>query len=450
MRTPSSIQARVLLLVLAAAGLLWVTVGVFVWRDTRHELDELLDAHLAQAAALLVAQQLPDLEDDHGIDAPVLHRYAPRVAFQVFHEGRLALRSVNAPVQPVVAPGAMAFNQFRTVRVGDDAWRVFATRGAEKDVTVLVAEDVRARGSILEAVMRTTLGPLLLGLPLMALALWWSVRRGLLPLRAIGRALAAREADDFSPVGRSRAPAEMQPMLDALDNLFARISVLVESERRFTADAAHELRTPLAAIRAQAQVALREGDRELRQRALEATIEGCDRAVRLVEQLLALSRLDAESAPARQAVDLVVLVRGVLAPLASVAIAKRQDLRFDEPGSPCEVVGDAALLGALVRNLAENAIRYAPAGAPVRVALARHADRVLLVVENGGPAPASADIARFGERFFRVLGTGESGSGLGLSIVRRVAELHRAEVEFSVSPQLGGLRVEISFPSTSS
>jgi two-component system sensor histidine kinase QseC len=445
----SSIQARVLWLVLAAAGVLWVTVAALVWRDTRHELDELLDAHLAQAAALLVAQQLPDLDEGHGIDAPVLHRYAPRVAFQVFHEGRLALRSVNAPVQPIVAPRDMANNQFRTVRVEGDAWRVFATRGPESDVLVLVAEDMSARGSILAAVMRTTLGPLLLGLPLLALALWWSVRRGLRPLGEIGRALASRQADDFSPMRRESDPAEMQPMLAALDNLFARISTLLESERRFTADAAHELRTPLSAIRTQAQVALRENDPELRRHALEATIEGCDRAVRLAEQLLALSRLDAETAAAHGVVDLAGVTRGVLAALANAAIAKRQELRFDAADAPANVTGDAALLSVLVRNLADNAIRYATEGAEIRVAMERKDGRIVLAVDNGGAPPSAEEMKRFGERFYRALGTGASGSGLGLSIATRIAQLHHAELQFDVSPQLGGLRVQVSFPAAS-
>lgn len=449
MRKPSSIQARVLWLVLAAAGLLWVTVAALVWRDTQHELDELLDAHLAQAAALLIAQQLPDLDEGHGVDAPVLHRYAPRVAFQVFHDGRLALRSVNAPAQPILAPSDAATNQFKTVRVGGDAWRVFATRGAESDVLVLVAEDARARGSILAAVMRTTLGPLLLGLPLLVLALWWSVRRGLRPLGDIGRALAMRDADDFSPMQRADAPAEMQPMLGALDNLFARISALLETERRFTADAAHELRTPLSAIRAQAQVALRESDPELRRHALEATIEGCDRAVRLAQQLLALSRLDAEGRIERNAVDLANVVRLELAQLANAAIAKGQELRFDAPDEGSNVAGDAALLEVLVRNLADNAIRYAPAAAAIRVAVQREGDRVVLAVENGGAAPSPEEMTRLGERFFRALGTGESGSGLGLSIARRIAQLHQAGIEFSVSPQLGGLRVTVSFAAAS-
>lgn len=445
-RLAHSIQARVLALVLAAAVLLFSAVALFSWLDIRHELDELLDAHLSQSAALLVAQDAPELEDERGIDAPVLHRYAPRVAFQVFHEGRLALRSLNAPSAPMLDLASVAAGGFRTVRIGDEAWRLFATRGAKSDVLVIVAEQAHARSDILGAILRTALGPLLIGTPLLALALWWSVRRGLTPMNDIGRALAARSADDFSPVVRGDAPMEMRPMLDALDSLFTRIATLMEGERRFTADAAHELRTPLAGIRAQAQVALRESDPARRQHALAATLEGCDRASRLVDQLLALSRLDALARPAGDLVEIRSLVRDVLASAGDAAIAKRQDLRLDATKERLDVRGDAALLAVLVRNLVDNAIRYAPNGAAVEVSLRPEDGRIALTVENSGAAPPPEDLARLGERFFRVLGTAESGSGLGLSIVRRIAQLHAAVVELAPSAQLGGLRARVTFP----
>ena len=441
-----SIQARVLALVLGAAGALWVAVAAYTWVDTRHELDELLDAHLAQSAALLVARQVPDPDEDEGLDAPILHRYAPRVTFQVFHEGRLALRSVNAPQAPIIELAGAGANRFQTVRMDGRDWRVFATRGAQPDVQVLVAEDVHARSDILVSILRGTLAPLLVGLPLLAAGLWWSVRRGLRPLNLVGRALAARPADDFTPVARADAPSEMKPMLDALDNLFTRIAALMESERRFTADAAHELRTPLAAIRAQAQVALGEADPQRRARALSATLEGCDRAARLVDQLLALSRLDALAQPPQDRVDLAPIVRDVLAALAPAALAKQQDLRFDAQAQPATVRGDAALLSALVRNIADNAVRYAPSGASIEISLRDEGGRIMLGVANGGGAPAPGELARLGERFHRALGTGEPGSGLGLSIVRRIAHLHGGDVAFAPSAKLGGLGVTVSLP----
>ncbi len=195
------------------------------------------------------------------VDAPSLHRYAPKVTFQVWHEGRLALRSSNAPVEPMAPPGGGFHAGFRTLDIDGKAWRVFAARGAERDVQVYVGEQVESRIAILRAVLRSTLWPVAAALPLLALALWWAVRQGMAPLRRLGRTLAARQPRALDPVALDGAPSEMAPMLAALNGLFARIGELMESERRFTADAAHELRTPIAAIRAQAQVALGESTR---------------------------------------------------------------------------------------------------------------------------------------------------------------------------------------------
>jgi two-component system sensor histidine kinase QseC len=442
-RIRESIQGRVLALVVAAAVALWVAVAWMTWQETRHELDELLDAHLAQSAALLVAQQLPEPDDDDTVDAPVLHRYAPRVAFQVFHEARLVLRSANAPLQPLAPLAQVHAGGFRTVRSDGASWRVFATRAGQADTLVLVAEEMRARSSILAAILENTLGPLVLGLPALVLALWWSIRRALRPMDAVGRMLAGRRPDDFTPVDAASAPAEMRPMLEALNQLFGRIAALLASERRFIADAAHEMRTPLAAIRAQAQVAVMEDDPLRRRHALQATLAGCDRASRLAEQLLALSRVEAIAGLETQPLDLAAVARDVLTELAGAALAKDQQLSLDAP-APCPVLGNAALVAVLVRNLVDNAIRYAPAGAAVEASVRCDGASVELAVDNGGPPVAEADLARLGQRFFRVLGSDADGTGLGLSIVGRIAELHGAVLRFEPS-RLGGLRASVAF-----
>ncbi|TDP74030.1 ATP-binding protein [Roseateles toxinivorans] len=447
MRGPRSLQRRLLALVLAAVSLLWLATAVMTWFDVSHELDELLDGHLAQAAALLVVQQAREIEDDdHAVDAPSLHRYAPKVAFQVFHEGRLALRSAQAPSAPMVGPGEPFKTGFRTAEIAGTAWRVFAATGAERDVQVYVGEQLSSRASILWAVLRSTLWPMVVALPLLALLVWWAVYRGMAPLRRLGASLAEREAQALHPLALHDAPSEMRPMLDALNGLFERIARLLESERRFTADAAHELRTPIAAIRAQAQVAMGERDAGLRQQALQHTLEGCDRASRLVEQLLTLSRLEAQSlpagAPAASELDLTALTRQVLAELAPRAAAKRQTLELEADGA-CRLPGEPTLLAVLVRNLVDNALRYSPAGARVLVSVSQPQGRVQLKVEDSGPGLDEADRRRLGERFFRVLGSEESGSGLGWSIVRRIAAAHHLGVQVARSADLGGLAVVV-------
>ncbi|MEQ1685006.1 MAG: ATP-binding protein [Burkholderiaceae bacterium] len=454
MRAPHSLQGRLLVLVLGLVAGVWLATAVLTWFDVRHELDELLDGHLAQAAALLVVQQAREFEgeagdDDQGLDAPSLHRYAPRVAFQVFHAGRLTLRSANAPAAPMVGAGDRAATGpvpgFRTVQIDGVAWRVFSALGAERDVRVFVGEQIDSRASILWAVMRSTLWPMAVALPLLALAAGWAVYRGLTPLRRLGLALAARAPQALNPLVLADAPSEMAPMLAELNALFERIAELMNSERRFTADAAHELRTPIAAIRAQAQVALAESDEALRRHALLSTLAGCDRATRLVEQMLTLSRLEAGAAPALASIELGALVRRVVADIAPLALQKSQGITV-EASERCDVAGDATLLAVLVRNLVDNAIRYSPAHASVKIAVTRAGAAVGLSVEDSGPGLGETELRRVGERFFRVLGSGQEGSGLGWSIVQRIALVHGVSLKTGRSATLGGLAVTLEWP----
>jgi two-component system sensor histidine kinase QseC len=436
-----SLQGRLLGLVLGGVGAVWLAVAVFTWVDARGELDELLDSHLAQAAALLVAQQAHGDDDDGQIDAPSLHRYAPKVVFQVWHDGSLVLRSANAPT----ARMSQRERGFETRAIDGTDWRLFAARGAKRDVQVYVGEQMASRAAILRAVMRSVLWPMALALPLLAALVWWAVRRGLVPLRRLGALLARRAPQELQPVELDATPAEMQPLVAALNGLFERIAALLESERRFTADAAHELRTPIAAIRTQAQTALISTDDASRRHALQATLEGCDRAVRLVEQLLTLARLEQAPVPAPASIDLAGLTRRTVAGLAAVALERQQVIELDAP-VPCPVRGDETLLTVLVRNLVDNAIRYSPDGARVRVALRCAAADVTLCVEDSGPGLDDAQRARLGERFFRVLGSGQPGSGLGWSIVRRIAAAQGVQPVIDASPSLGGLRVRLTWP----
>jgi len=443
---PRSLQGRLLVLLLGLVVSVWLATAVTTWFDARHELDELLDSHLAQAAAILVMQQSHEAgEQEHEVDSPTLHRYAPKVAFQVFHEGRLALRSANAPASRMIGTGERIESGFRTVTFDGNAWRVFATHGAERDVQVFVGEQMTSRTAILWAVLRSTLWPMAVALPLLALAVWWSINRSVEPLRRLGRSLAERDASSLQPAVIQGAPLEMTPMIDALNGLFQRIAELMESERRFTADAAHELRTPIAAIRAQAQVALGEVDAGLRRHALQATLEGCDRATRLVAQLLTLSRLEAGAEGTAIDVDLSELVRRVVAEEAPPGLRKQQTIEVDA-ANQCRVKGDATLLAVLTRNLVDNALRYSPESATVRITVQTSEAGVRLRVEDSGPGISDVDMKRLGERFFRVLGSGEGGSGLGWSIVRRIAAAHGASIQVSRSPALGGLRTDVVWP----
>jgi two-component system, OmpR family, sensor histidine kinase QseC len=445
---PKSLQARLLALLLSLVAVVWLAAAALTWVDARHELDELLDGHLAQAAALLVVQQTRTggEDEDDAADAPVLHKYAPRVAFQVFHEGQLMMRSANAGVQPMSTQS----RGFLTVQLADGKqWRVFGTRGGESDVQVYVGEQMQTRSEILWAVLRGMLLPLVLALPVLALLLWWAVRQGLEPLRQLSQALGQRQPQALQPVVLAHVPSEIAPLVQALNALFGRIDAMVASERRFTADAAHELRTPIAAIRAQAQVALGAGsDTAQRDNALQFTLAGCERATRLVDQLLTLSRLEASAAqgsaalPASLPLDLSALVRRVAADVAPAALARQQTLELDAPQA-CVVQGDETLLAVLVRNLLDNAVRYSPHHARIAVQVAAQNGHTLLQVQDSGAGMSAAEIARLGERFYRVLGQEQPGSGLGWSIVQKIAVASGAQLEVARSASLGGLAVRV-------
>jgi two-component system, OmpR family, sensor histidine kinase QseC len=445
---PKSLQARLLVMLLGVVAVVWMGAALLTWVDARHELDELLDGHLAQAAALLVVQQTQALHDDDDgvVDGPSLHKYAPRVAFQVFHEGHLVMRSSNAAAKPMSSRD----EGFSSESFADGTrWRVFTTRGSDNDVQVYVAEQIASRSAILWAVLWSMLLPLAIALPLLALALWWAVRQGLAPLHQLSRLLGARQAQALSPVVLMDSPIEIQPLIDALNALFERIDSMMASERRFTADAAHELRTPIAAIRAQAQVALGAGaDLAQRDHALQATLAGCDRATRLVEQLLTLARLESASSPDRAPVNLTAVTRRVAADLGHGALARRQTLELDAPDAAF-IQADEVLTGVLVRNLIDNALRYSPAGAHVNVRVRTLAGETHLTVDDSGSGLSDAEMARLGERFYRVLGHTQTGSGLGWSIVKRIAQAFGAQIDVSRSASLGGLSVAVRWPTAS-
>ncbi|MEW6707065.1 MAG: ATP-binding protein [Pseudomonadota bacterium] len=433
-----SLQGRLLVLVLAVVSAVWTGAAAVSLIGTRHELDELLDNHLAQAAALLVARQMHPDDEEEAQDPRMLDRYARRVAFQVWHEGTLALRSPNAPLTPMAAHTA----GYGNTDIEGRPWRVFAARGSERDVLVYVGEQLSARREILRAASAGMLMPLLIALPMLGVLVWWAVRQGLGPLRRLSRQLAQRAPDALQPVSLPQPAAELQALAEALNALLQRIGGLLETERRFTADAAHELRTPIAAIRTQAQVALAAEEESSRRHALRATLEGCDRATHLVEQLLTLSRLETQAQPPARQGDLAAIARRAVADVAPQALDKQQQLTLQAPAH-CAVAGDEALLGVLMRNLVDNAIRYSPPEARIEVRLLCEPGGCRFSVDDSGPGLGPAQQARLGERFFRVLGSGASGSGLGWSIVRRIAQAHGLGVQTSTSA-LGGLRVEVS------
>lgn len=438
----ASLQWRLTLSLLGATGLIWSMVLALTWLETEHELSELLDAHLAQTAAVL-ATQTGDEHDDDFTTAPVLHKYQPRVAFQIWHEGQLIAHSAQAPTQPLMALGQSGVSD---QTVNGHRWRVFAAQGQEPDVWVLVAELASARDDILQAGLWSAVGPVLLALPVLALLIWAAVFQSLTPLRQLGQSVSQRDPNALQPLNQKALVTEVQPLVLALNRLFEKVTQHIDAERRFTADAAHELRTPIAGIRMQAQVARGAHEAAEQQQALDSVLQGCDRATRLVSQLLQLARLDAEPVDSMPVVcDACTETRETLAALAPQGHAREQTLSLQMP-EVLHLPMPPGLVGVLVGNLVDNAQRYSPQGARIEV-LWTDGPSPCLVVQDSGPGMQAQDLARLGDRFFRVPGAVAEGSGLGWSIVRRLAQRYKLDVRVDRSPGLGGLRVTLCWPS---
>jgi len=441
-----SLRRRLLLLLLAVSALIWVATIAAAFLRAHDLADDIFDAHLQQTARLLLATEPTS---GHVDVRPTPGAAGGEVLFQIWRRTPqgpvLALHSAGTGQTPLTA-----VEGFAETRWNGGEWRFYSewSRDGLRQVQVGQSHDIRYTLAQ-EAAMRL-LAPLILGLPLLAAALWVAVSRGLVPLARIAEQLDRRPPDSPQPLGSGPVPAEVAPLVQALDGLFARIARLLDNERQFTANAAHELRTPLAALKTQAQVALRAGEGEVRQRALLNVLEGTERLARLVEQLLTLARLDPGANASLQPLDPRPLAREVCAVLVPAAQARQVELVLELAGSDGDgslsLAGNADLLRILLRNLVDNAIRYTREGGHVWVSLIRDGARVVLVVADDGPGiPAEARERALG-RFTRLAPARAEGSGLGLSIVQRVAELHGAALSLGVGPEGSGLRVLVVFP----
>lgn len=306
-------------------------------------------------------------------------------------------------------------------------------------------DDEHLRHEIAEHFVEALSMPLLFGLPLLGGWLWFATWRGLKPLDAVAAEIAQRDPERLDPVQPAAAPKEVRPLLDALNALFARVDAAMEKERAFTADAAHELRTPLAAISTQAQVAARARDAAERDHALAQLSASARRASHLVEQLLTLARLDPAARPAMSAVRLDRLAAEVCADHGAAALEKNIALELDAP-QPVGIEGNEAMLRILLRNLVDNAVRYTPAGGKVGVGVTAREGAARLTVSDSGPGIPAEKRAEALRRWHRLAGQEIEGSGLGLSIVARIAELHGATLELVDGIGRPGLAVRVTFP----
>lgn len=462
----TSLRRLLMLSLLATVGGATVVSTVLSYRDGRIEAAELFDAKLAQSARVLRAMSERSLEgagdspvrvavfdrDLSGRGADLVaadgHAYETKLAFQVLSaEGALLLHSDNAP-HSAMAPLRAGFDQ----RLIDGAsWRTFALRGAQ-DQWFMVAERSDIRDELAREIALGTALPHLLALPLLALLVALIVSWGVRSIARVAAEVEQRPADRLEPIDAERVPVELKGLVVALNGLFARVAAAIDREQRFTADAAHELRTPISALKLHAQNLAASSDEEQRQTSLDGLMRGIRRCERLVAQLLELTRLEhAGERIAEARCDLARIVRDTAAELAPEALARDCELTVSAPES-LRVRGDPTLLGVLVRNLLDNAIRHGGQGGrggEVRVALVPEVSGCQLLVEDQGPGIPAAERAAVFERFRRGADATGPGSGLGLSIVARVVELHAGRLSVSDRSDGPGLRLSVHLPAGS-
>ena len=430
-----SLRAKLLILLTAAVLTAALVQAVAVFRNAMREADAVFDYHLQQIALSLATGELG------------LPGFGPRgharddldYVFQVWApDGQRIYVSrprVELPDQAVLG--------YANVAVNGQNWRVFSMQAGGR--TIQVAQPLLSRRALALTFALNSVWPMLLIVPLLLLVVAWVVRRSLAPLRALSTELENRAATSFDPLDPGAAMLEMRPVVRAMNGLFARTRQAFDAQQMFVADAAHELRSPLAALKLQLQMLERAPDDSTRRVAAQRLDAGIDRATHLVEQLLALARADSGGREAPAPTSLTEVARQALADTLDLAQARSIDAGLEQ-AEELTVVAPPQGLRMLARNLVDNAVRYSPRGARVDVRVRQQDGEVLLEVDDSGPGIPAADRPRVFDRFYRRADAPPGGSGLGLAIVRSVAERSHASVELLDSP-LGGLRVRVSFAS---
>ncbi|WHZ10676.1 MAG: Sensory histidine kinase QseC [Burkholderiaceae bacterium] len=429
-----SLRRRLLGFLLLAILLASVLQAVSAYRGALRQADAMFDYHLQQIARSLRSGLpiVPALTEgaDGGFDFYV-QIWGPNGA-QIFSSAPSAL-----PPRAVLG--------FSDVTVNGTKYRVYSLQTPLQ--TVQIAQNMSARLARARALAAHAVLPTVLMAPLLMLVVWWVVRRSLAPVERTRRQVAGRSAGDLSPLPGAGLPVEVRPLVDEFNQLLARVHASLAAQSQFVANAAHELRSPLTALKLQAQALRRGADDSGREAAMARLNQGIDRAIRLVEQLLVLAREEAGSGHlgASERMNLQDVVQFAVADMLAPAQARRIDLGVAD-NAPAWVLGQPEALRILLRNLLDNALKYTPAGGRVDVALQNTGAQALLLVEDSGPGIAPADRAQVFERFFRADHDAKVlGSGLGLAIVKTIAERHHATLELASSERLAGLQVEVRF-----
>lgn len=446
-----SLRLRLILLFGILALVTWLVASVFAWQQTRHNINEVFDTQQILFAKRLAGAGLAEMmavEHDERLPETkkILHKGNrghtddDALTFAIFDRQGKMLLNDGENGKHIRFDGSTQGFVDGQLAGDDDEWRLLWLTTADGHFRVVVGQEYDYRNDLAWTLVSGQLMPWLASLPILLLAMILLITRELRPLRRVADDLHRRAPDDTAPLSTQQVPSEVLPLVTSLNSLFGRTGELLVRERRFTSDAAHELRSPLAALRVQTEVVQLSGDdASAREHALENLTTSIDRATRLVDQLLTLSRLESfDGLEELEPISWSRLLMQVIGEQDAAAHARGIALRFEPQGEPPAIQGQPLLLSLMLRNLIDNAVRYSPRGSTVTVWL----DKQGIRVEDQGPGIDDTHLARLGERFYRPPGQQQTGSGLGVSIVQRIAQLHGLQVSYR-NRQQGGLEVAI-------
>jgi len=439
MRVSHSLRGRLLWFLLAAISIAAVAQASIAYRTALANADQIFDYHMQQMAlALRSSAPLANTETAAGIESEAENN---ELMVQVWTpDGVQTFRTITSARLP-----QHAVLGFSNVNENNTTYRVFSIQTATQ--TLQVAQDMAVRRNMAGNMALRTVGPIAVMMPILMLVVWWVVSGSLEPVARVRSQVAARQADDLSPVSEAGLPDEVLPLVQELNLLFGRVKTAFDAQQHFVADAAHELRTPLAALKLQALSLERAESDDARAVAVGRLTAGIERATRLVEQLLVLARQEASDASGAkdQQVNLADIARRAVADMAGAAQSKGVDLGLQQ-ADEAVVNGQGDALMVLMRNLVDNAIKYTPDGGTVDVTVSADAQGARLLVEDSGPGIPAEERERVFDRFYRIAGSEAGGSGLGLAIIKAIAERHGATLALGKSERLGGLGVSVQFP----
>lgn len=441
-------------------------VGGTAWlgyQDVRQETRELFDAQLARSARLILSlaqaqngdsgfSRIQEYLDENGLSVMYIdfeesddeqqteegHIYETKLAFQIWDkEGNLVVKSYNAPLEPLTTED----DGFNNIIIDEFDWRTFSLLSSNQQYRCITAERIDVRNDLIVKISNDLFYMFIILVPALSLILYLSIDKGLKPLQRLAAQIDRRSGDNLELITRDYKYTEIITIKSALNQLLHRLEETLSREKRITSDAAHELRTPLAAIRLHTELAKSAKNQAQKNESLDQIIHGVDRTTHLVEQLLTLARLEPELLANDFAkVDLTALIIEECALLSPLAINKDIDISFDEIQIK-PINGHEPSLRLLIRNLLTNAIAYTPAMGKIRISLSKQKQKTTFIVEDSGPGISEQDRERVMERFYRAENHQTPGCGIGLSIVDRVVQMHKGSLALRKADSGQGLKV---------